>query len=625
MVHLIDRVIAGESFSREQHGRGLDGKDHWFDVQLSPVRDDRDVIRGACMMMFLADERKRFEAALRDSEEKFRLLFNSANDFIYLNEFLPDGSLGRFAEANEIGLSHIGWTHEQFLEKNFSDLADPEAKSTRDLTRKALLEKGLATFEEVHLTRMGLKIPVEVRSRVIQWNDRKMVLSIARDITERKRAEETIRRQAYYDLLTSLPNRSLFKDRLSQAMNHARRNKQMLAILILDLDRFKNINETLGHLVGDQLLVGVAERILSTVHEGETIARLGGDEFTILLPQLSQIEDSVTFAKKVIDALQAPFNLGTHDLHVTTSIGISIFPADGEDPEVLLKNAETAMYRAKEQGRNNYQMYASIMNATAFKRLLMENNLRRGVERKEFTVHYQPIVDLKNRKIVGMEALARWQHPELGLIFPMEFIPLAEETGLIVPMGEHIIGTACNQTQQWRKAGYPNLYVSVNLSGRQFQHQNLGETIGRILGETQLPASHLLLEITESIAMKNADHTITLLNELTKLGGKLALDDFGTGYSSLSYLKRFPIQTLKIDQSFVRDITTDPNDAAIVTAVIALAHSMHLTVVAEGVENEAQMEFLRQHDCDMAQGYLISHPLPADEFEQLLKKEGGKI
>jgi predicted signal transduction protein with EAL and GGDEF domain len=366
-------------------------------------------------------------------------------------------------------------------------------------------------------------------------------------------------------------------------------------------------------------LVAVSERLLGILNESETIARFGGDEFTLLLPQVNNIEEATQHAQKIIELLASPFKLNNHELHVTTSIGMAFYPDDGENSEILLKNAETAMYRAKEQGRNNYQLYASIMNVSAFKQLLMENSLRRALEKEEFVVYYQPQIDIKTKKMIGAEALVRWQHPDLGLVFPTEFIGLAEETGLIVPIGEWVIRKVCTQSKKWQDAGYDKVCVSVNLSARQFQQRNLVANISQILQETGLDPQYLGLEITESIAMKNADFTISALNELKKMRIHLSLDDFGTGYSSLSYLKRFPLETLKIDRSFVRDITTDPNDAAIVTAVVALAHSLKLNVVAEGVETEGQLSFLKSHDCDHVQGYIFSHPLAEENFLKTMK------
>jgi diguanylate cyclase (GGDEF)-like protein len=401
-------------------------------------------------------------------------------------------------------------------------------------------------------------------------------------------------------------------------MAHAKRGQQMLGVMLLDLDRFKTINETLGHNLGDRLLVGVAERLLDSVGEGATLARLTGDEFIFLIPQVESVDELYQHATRVIQSLKDPFHLGTQEVHTSCGLGIVMYPGDGEDSETLLRNAETAMYRAKEQGRNNYQLYTAVMNAKAFKQLLMENSLRRALERNEFIVHYQPQVDLVTRKVIGAEALVRWQHPDLGLVFPTEFIGLAEDTGLIVPLGEWVLKESCRQNKAWQDKGLPPITVAVNLSARQFLQKDLALRVADILKESRLDPQWLGLEITESVALKDADFTLASLHDLRSMGLRLALDDFGTGYSSLSYLKRFPIQTIKIDQSFVRDLATDPNDAAIAAAVMALARSLKLTVVAEGVETEDQLEFLRAQGCRYIQGYLMSHPLPNDEFEHFL-------
>ena len=570
-------------------------------------------------MLSSALERKRSEQALRGSEEKFRELFNNANDAIFLYGISDDGVPGKFLEVNDVACSKMDYSRDELLQMTPYDIASQEDLNEMPKIFKKLLQQERVTYEKTHLTKSGSKLPFEINAHLFLWNGQKVVQAIARDVSDRKRAEETIRRQSFYDILTNLPNRTLFKDRLDQAMKNARRNKQNLCVIILDLDRFKNINETLGHVVGDKLLVAVAERLLGVLNENETIARFGGDEFTLLLPQVTMVEEATQHAQKIIELLATPFKLNGHELHVTTSIGMAFYPEDGENPEILLKNAETAMYRAKEQGRNNFQLYASVMNVSAFKQLLMENSLRRALEKEEFVVYYQPQIDLKTRQIVGAEALVRWQHPDLGLVFPTEFIGLAEETGLIVPIGEWVMRKVCTQSKKWQEAGQDKVCIAVNLSARQFQQRNLVNTISQILQETGLDAQYLGLEITESIAMKNADFTIAALNEFKKMGIHLSLDDFGTGYSSLSYLKRFPLETLKIDRSFVRDITTDPNDAAIVTAVIALAHSLKLSVVAEGVETEGQLTFLKTHDCDQVQGYYFSHPLSEENFLKILK------
>jgi diguanylate cyclase (GGDEF)-like protein len=437
---------------------------------------------------------------------------------------------------------------------------------------------------------------------------------------DRKRVEDVVEHQAHYDLLTNLPNRSTFHDRLTVALAQATRNRKMLAVLFVDLDRFKTIVDTLGHAIGDQLLRGVAERLSASLEEGDTLARLGGDEFVILLPQINRADRAVRAAQRILDAIKPPFHFNQNELHITMSIGITLYPYDGEDADTLLKNADTALYRAKEQGRNNYQLYTPAMNARAFERLALENSLRKAVERKEFFVYFQPQVDVATRAVVGVEALLRWQHPDLGIVYPSEFISIAEETGLITQLGEWVLRTSCAQNRTWQKSGLPPMRVAVNLSARQFQQQDLVESVARILKETGLEARWLEIEITEGIAMQNPDYSNVLLQGLKNMGVHVAVDDFGTGYSSLSYLKKFPIDTLKIDQSFVRDITTDPNDAAIANAVIVLAHSLKLTVIAEGVEHPEQEAFLREHHCDIIQGFLFSSPLPAAALESLIRQ-----
>ena len=425
---------------------------------------------------------------------------------------------------------------------------------------------------------------------------------------------------AYYDALTDLPNRILFEDRLTQALILAERNRQTLAMLFLSLDGFKKVHDTLGRVMGDRLLQKVAERLRISAHRGETVARFEGDEFALLLTQVggTEGEDVGAVIFQINESLKLPFLIDEHELFITVSIGISLYPDDGDDAPTLLKNADAALYRAREQGGDNYQFYTADMNAKAMKRLTLENSLRRALERSEFEVYYQPVLDINTRKIVGVEALLRWHHPELGLVQPAEFIPLAEDTGMIVPIGEWVLRTACAQSKSWQSAGFAPLSLAVNLSARQFQQQNLAEVVLRILRETGLNAQDLELELTESSIMKNAEVAVRTLGQLQGMGIKIAIDDFGTGYSSLGYLKRLPIDTLKIDRSFVCDITTDPDDAAIVMAIITLAHNLKLKVIAEGVDSEEQLSFLHLLRCDEWQGYLFSEPLPAESFEELL-------
>jgi len=437
------------------------------------------------------------------------------------------------------------------------------------------------------------------------------------DITERKRAEELVRNLAYHDALTGLPNRLLFQDRLALAVAQAHRHGKGLAVLFLDIDRFKVINDSLGHSVGDLLIREVAVRLRSCLREGDTVARLGGDEFTLLLPDVGQAVDAAKVAKKVLQLVRMPFEIDGRELFVTSSIGISLYPDDGKDAETLVKNADASMYRAKEQGRDHYQLYTPALNETALERLALESSLRKALAHDELRLHYQAILDVATRRVFGVEALLRWQHPELGLVSPGEFIPLAEVTGLILAIGPWVLRTACAQARAWQSV-LPGLRMAVNLSARQFQEANLVGHVTDALADTGLDPRFLQLEITESSAMQNAQSAIQTLRELKALGVGLSIDDFGTGYSSLSYLRRFPIDTLKIDQSFIRDIGTDPDDAAIASAIIALAHTLKLSVVAEGVETPGQLEFLARHGCDRTQGYLFSRPLPAAECQEML-------
>ncbi len=451
---------------------------------------------------------------------------------------------------------------------------------------------------------------------------------------EYKRSEERILRMAYYDRLTNLPNRTLFRDRLKQWLAHAERYKVNLAVLFLDLDNFKRINDTLDHYVGDLLLKAVSERFASYLRTSDTvarqgmnslfntIARLGGDEFIVLLTEIESMQDVAKVSKRILNILSQPFRLDGYEVFVTASIGIAVYPNDGEDMNTLLKNADTAMYQAKERGKNNFQFYKHTMNADAGEKLTFESNLRKALEKQEFLVYYQPRMDIQTGKIIGTEALVRWKHPERGLVNPSEFIPLAEETGIIIPMGEWILKTACEQSKSWQGLSslHTNIVVSVNLSGQQFRQESLIKVVEKILNDSSLNPECLELEITESVIMKNAQTTVTMLHKLKNMGVKLSMDDFGTGYSSFSYLKQFPLDIIKIDRSFIKNITEDKNEAAIVKAIIVMAHTLQLKVIAEGVETEQQMEFLREQGCDEIQGYLLSIPLPPEEASKFLVK-----
>jgi len=444
------------------------------------------------------------------------------------------------------------------------------------------------------------------------------IAGITEDITERKKYEERLTYLAHYDALSGLPNRALFQDRLEQGLAQSEREGWITAVMFIDLDRFKVINDTLGHAAGDKLIMAVAQRVSETVRSGDTVSRLGGDEFALILQNLNKGQDAGVVAQKVIEILSRPFDIDGHEMFVTASAGITLFPTDSELPEALLKNADSAMYRAKQLGRNNFQFYTTEMNARSGENLHLENSLRHALEREEFLLHYQPKADLRTGAISGVEALMRWQHPEFGMVSPAKFIPLLEETGLITQTGEWVIRTACEQIRAWRRDGVAPVPISVNVSGRQFQHKDLVQSIVGMITQAAIDPAMIEVELTESSLMMNPHEASLVLRSLKEFGVQISVDDFGTGYSSLAYLKRFRIDTLKIDKSFVQDVTHDHDDAAIVRAVITLAHSLKLNVVAEGVETEEQMEFLIANGCDQMQGYLLSVPLPASACTQLL-------
>jgi diguanylate cyclase (GGDEF)-like protein/PAS domain S-box-containing protein len=461
----------------------------------------------------------------------------------------------------------------------------------------------------------GRSFPAEVA--VTPLGDGRMAL-VTRDLSEMKQLEERMDALVYRDPLTGLPNRRLFEDRLSIALAQAHRYRHRLAVIFVDLDRFKPVNDTLGHAIGDALLRAVAQRLTSCVREGDTVARLAGDEFTLLLPGIHYAEDIAIISRKLLDALRRPFALDGHDVRVTASGGIALYPEDGETEETLVRSADTAMYRAKERGRDNFQLFSPAMAEKALERRTLEEGLRGALEKREMTLHYQPCLDLATGRVRGVEALLRWERPELGLVMPKDFIALADFTGVILSVGPWVLETACSQAREWQRRGSRQLRVMVNLSAYELQQPDLVTHVENSLTHSGLDPNYLHLEIPEGYAMQNLDRAVEVLRALRDLGVHLAIDGFGAGFSSLAHLRRLPVDALKIDLSFVRGATTDPDDASVVTAVIAVAHSLDLRVVAQGVETEAQVTLLRSLGCDEVQGFLWSAPLPAKDCERLL-------
>jgi diguanylate cyclase (GGDEF)-like protein/PAS domain S-box-containing protein len=563
------------------------------------------------------------ETQLRESEERLRATFNQAA--VGIAHISPDG---RWLRVNQKLCDIVGYPREELLEMTFDEITHPDDVGACTDSVRQLLAGEISDYsmEKRYQRKNGLPVWANLTGSLVRdaRGEPKYLIAVIEDISARKVVESELLHLANHDGLTGLPNRNLLEDRLQQAIAHASRTDQVVALLFLDLDRFKNINDSLGHPVGDELIKSMGSRLVAAVRDGDTVARLGGDEFVIVLADLHKEEDAVAAATKILDAVQQPLTIDGHEFTVTGSIGISLYPKDGADSQSLLKNADSAMYRAKDAGRNIFRFYTQERNARTLDRLKLENSLRRALERNEFVLHYQPQLDLTSGKIIGMEALLRWQRPGRELVSPAEFIPLAEETGLIVPIGAWVLHTACAQNMAWQAAGLAPVRMAVNLSPRQFQHQDVVAMVWRALDESGLDAAWLELEITEGSVMEQPEESAAVLRALNALGVALAIDDFGTGYSSLNYLKRFPIDTLKIDQSFVRDITTDPDDAAIALAVIALVHSMRLAVIAEGVETPEQLEFLRERQCDRMQGYLFSRPVPPAEAAQLLR-DGARL
>ncbi|MGE5707813.1 MAG: putative bifunctional diguanylate cyclase/phosphodiesterase [Bacteroidota bacterium] len=528
---------------------------------------------------------------------------------------------GCFISINRAGQRMLGFSLEAILGKNLRELIPLDYLPLYEGMMQGLWsEQSLNRFEMPVMTGEGRRITLENSVRIARGDGTPIAQVIARDITERKQLEEKLDYLAFNDALTGLPNRVLFHDRLGHALAHAKRYGTQVAIGVMDLDRFKQINDILGHDAGDRLLYTVSRRLASQMRAVDSVARVGGDEFYFLFSEIRDPLEAQKAASRILNLFSTPIAVGENELYVTPSVGISLYPTDGDDPATLLKHADIAMYAAKALGKNNVQFFQPSMREDQGAHDL-EKNLRRALSKGELRVYYQPQYDLKENKLVGMEALLRWHHPTLGVIPPLQFVPIAEEIGLIVPIGEWVMRQACAQTKAWQEMGLPPVKVSINLSPRQFHHPgiDLPDVVGRILAETGLEPRYLELEITEGLALKHLEETVQILHRLHALGVTISIDDFGTGYSSLSYLKKFPIDTLKIDRSFVKDIE-QAGDAAIVKAILAMARALKLFVIAEGVENEHQRDFLREQGCNLAQGFLFSQAVPAAEFEGFLRE-----
>lgn len=558
--------------------------------------------------------RKKSTNALREAERRYYNLFENAIEGIFRTT-----RGGQFLDANPALARIFGFDSPIELIRMHKDLhAQLYVQPGRRAEFISLVEThgSVSGFESQIYRRNGEIIWISENARAVFDDDGELVCfeGTIEDVTERKLYQARIEQQAKYDTLTGLANRSLLNERLQQAVESAAAHNTRLAVVFVDLDRFKFINDSLGHHVGDDLLRAIAARLKANIRDGDTVARLGGDEFVLLINGQREPNAVALMLERLLDDISQPWSIPQGDFTFTCSMGVALYPDDGDSAETLLKHADSAMYRAKETGRNNFQFFTAQLNALITERLDLENKLRRALERQQFELNYQPRIDMRTGEIIGVEALIRWHAGDDQPVAPSRFIPIAEEIGLIAPIGKWVLKTACAQNKAWQDAGLPPLVVSVNVSARQFRQDDLVRTIADVLRETALEARYLEIELTESAVMHDAEQFVAMLNELNDLGVQIAIDDFGTGYSSLSYLKRFPVDRLKVDRSFVQDIATDSDDATIVRTIIALGHNLGLKVVAEGVETEQQLQFLRENDCDELQGYLYGMPLAADEL-----------
>ena len=577
--------------------------------------------RGLLRALRYAVERKAMEEALFVQTERAQVTLNSIGDAVACTDIS-----GNITFLNLVAEKMTGWTWHEGAQRPMAEVFRILDATTR-ATIPNPMEMAVGLNQTLHLPsncvlirRDGFEIPIE--DSVAPIHDREGqatgAVIVFRDVSAARAMAVQMAHSAQHDFLTGLPNRMLLNDRVNRAISLAPRHQKKVAVLFLDLDGFKHINDSLGHPTGDKLLQSITKRLVDCVRSSDTVSRQGGDEFVVLLSEVAQPEDAAITARRMLQAVAEAHTIDQHDLHVTTSIGLSVYPDDGLDAETLIKNADTAMYQAKENGRQSYQFFKPAMNVRAVERQSIEESLRRALERHEFAVHYQPKINLKTGAITGAEALLRWTHPVRGPVPPAQFIPVAEDCGLILPIGNWVLREACQQARVWLDAGLPPATMAVNISAVELRDENFLAGVFAILEDTGLDPAFLELELTESVLMKHAESTASILKTLRASGVQLAVDDFGTGYSSLSYLRRFSVDALKIDQSFVRQITTAPDETTIVTAVISMGRSLKLRVVAEGVETQEELAFLQEHECDEAQGYYFSRPVPAPQFATLL-------
>ena len=578
--------------------------------------------RGLLRALGYAVERKIMEEALFVEKERAQVTLNSIGDAVICTDVS-----GNITFLNIVAEKITGWSWKEAAGRPMVEIFKILDATTRE-TIPNPMEYAVGQDRTVHLPtncilipHTGYEIPIEDSVAPIHGREGQATgaVIVFRDVSKARAMTLQMTHSAQHDFLTGLPNRMLLNDRVGQVIVSASRNMKKVAVLFLDLDGFKHINDSLGHPIGDQLLQSIAKRLVNCVRGSDTVSRQGGDEFVVLLSEVAHSEDPAITARRMLQAVKGTHSIGQHDLHVTTSIGLSVYPDDGLDAETLIKNADTAMYQAKENGRQSYQFFKPAMNVRAVERQSIEESLRRALDRQEFVVHYQPKINLGTGGITGAEALIRWIHPNRGLIPPAQFIPVAEDCGLILPIGKWVLREACKQARSWVDAGLPLATVAVNISAMEFRNENFLESVFEILKDTDLDPSSLELELTESVLMKRVESAASILQTLRARGVHLAVDDFGTGYSSLSYLRKFPIDALKIDQSFVHQIATTPDETTIVTAVISMGRSLKLRVVAEGVETREQLDFLQAQQCEEAQGYYFSPPVPPQQFAKLLQ------